>query len=126
MFKKGDEVVVAIEERSNAARGKDLSLSNIDKWTYNGIVTSVGRKYITVKLGKSWEEKFVIENDYLQKWEYGSADYKLYRNIDDILNRRKSQELYNIVKRKFNSYANPGMSIEQLEQILNILDKNVI
>lgn len=124
MFKKGDEVVVAIEEMSNAARGKKLLTSNINEWTYNGIVTFVGRKYITVKINEHWEEKFVIGDNYLQKWDYGGADYRLYKNIVEIIEKKKSQELYDIVKHKFNSYENPGLSLEQLTQIINILDKN--
>ena len=75
--KKGDKVIVAIEKGSNEARRMDMSVANIDNWTYEGTVISSGSKYITVEFNKD-TLKFVVEDDYRNQWTRGGADYKLY------------------------------------------------
>lgn len=42
-----------------------------------GVVTKVGRKYITVQSGSYWEYRFNIDNDFRQETPYG-AEYQLF------------------------------------------------
>lgn len=62
-FKKDDKCIVAIERGSNMSRHRDMSLSNIDDWIAEGIVTIISKKYITVDC-KFGNIKFVIDNCY--------------------------------------------------------------
>ena len=49
-LKKGDKCCVAVEKNSNVARYYNMSMENIDEWTFSGEVTTVSKKYITVNL----------------------------------------------------------------------------
>lgn len=124
-LKKGDKCIVAIEENSNASRGMDMSLDNIDNWTYEGEVISSGSKYITVKFGR-WNgiEKFVIEDNYRRKYDYGTADYELYISKEEIVEKRELEDTYHWIKMKFDSYKNNGKySLNQLKRIKSILEE---
>lgn len=48
-----------------------------------GVVSKVGRKYITVKVGSSYEYRFNIENDFRQETEY-AVEYELFRTEQDV------------------------------------------
>lgn len=48
-----------------------------------GVVSKVGRKYITVKVGLSREYRFNIENDFRQETEYGT-EYKLFNTEQGV------------------------------------------
>lgn len=48
-----------------------------------GVVSKVGRKYITVKVGLSCEYRFNIENDFRQETEY-CAEYKLFNTEQGV------------------------------------------
>jgi len=123
-LKVGQKVVVTIIKRSNASRHKDMSLENIDNWCFDGEVTKIGRKYITVKWDKWSEEQFSIENDYNNKTDY-SCDYKLYLNKEEIIKERKADELYNEIKTHFSGWGgNENFSLDQLERIINIINEN--
>jgi len=123
-LKKDQKVVVAIIERSNMARNRDMSSENIDNWCFDGIVTKVGRKYITVKWDKWSEEQFDKEKDYNNKTEY-SCDYKLYLNREEIFQMRKTEELYSKVKTYFSGWGvNENFTLDQLERILTIINEN--
>lgn len=124
-YKKGDEVIVAIIKGSNASRYKNMSIENIKEWTYNGEVVSSGRKYVTVKFGYH-VEKFEVENNYLQKYTCGGADYKLYKSIEDILCEREQEELYDYLRSKFSMWSNPNISLDALRQIRNLIEGNEI
>ena len=83
-LKKGDKCCVAIIKGSNASRYKDMSLENIDNWTYEAEVTIINKKYITVKFGVN-EEKFVIEDDYRNKYSCGGADWQLFNSKEEVI-----------------------------------------
>lgn len=119
-LKKGDSVVVAIEPTSNASRYVDMSIENIANWTYEGIVQSIGRKYITVEFRRS-TMKFVIDDEYRNKYTYGGADYRLYPTLEDIHNKFKSQKLYDKIKSKFGGYRNT-YDLETLTKIWDLLE----
>lgn len=117
----GQEVVVRIEEMSNASRGLDMSLENIDEWCFDGEVTKKGRKYITVKFGKWREEQFSVEDNYRNKYTIGGADYKLYLCKEEILKEIVADTLYDRIKSKFSGYKNSEYTLEQLNKIKDII-----
>ncbi|MEG2289552.1 MAG: hypothetical protein RSC24_06255 [Clostridium sp.] len=121
-LKKGDKCIVATEKMSNVSRRLDMGIRDIKNWTYEGEVISAGRKYITVKFGLK-EEKFVVDDDYRQKWTCGGADYKLYQSIQEVYEEREIEELNMIIKGKFNMFGNPNYSLDQLRRIKAILDE---
>lgn len=121
-LKKGDSIVVAIEPSSNASRWIDMSVSNINNWTFDGVVVSAGKKYITVEF-KGLTMKFVVDDNYRNKYNCGGADYRLYPTKEDVYNRFKSQELYDKIKRKFSNYKN-AYDLETLSKIWNLLESD--
>jgi hypothetical protein len=121
----GQKVAVKIEEGSNASRYKNMSLENINEWCFDGEVTKVGRRYITVKFGGWYEEQFEIDSDYRQKYTIGGSDYKLYLNRDEIMEEKEAENLYSNIKNNFNSWKNNNnYSLEQLKRIKAIIDEN--
>lgn len=103
---------------------EDRTIDNIDKWTSNGKVTKVGRKYIEVDMN-GFLEKFDIEFDYVQKTNIGSPDYKLYLSKEEIINEIGTEELYREVKNHFGDWHNRNkFTSRQLNQILDIISVN--
>lgn len=123
-LKKGQQVFVKIEEGSNAARRKRLSLDNIEDWVFEGTIVSVGRKYVTVKYKGGAEDKFEVENDYRQHYTYGGSDYKLYTNKQDIIDEKESEDLYREIERAFNNWNNNNKyTLHQLKRIKEIINE---
>lgn len=121
-LKKGDKVVIAIEPTSNASRYVSMAVSNIENWTFNGTVTTVSKKYITVDFGRSSGMKFVVDDDYRNKYTCGGADYKLYSSFEEVYEKFKSQELYDEIKSMMYSRKN-NYSLETLEKVFELLKK---
>ena len=120
-LKKGDKVIVAIIPQSNASRYKDMSIQNIDNWTYEANAVTVGRKYITTNFGKNM--KFMID-DGLEYSDY-PANYKIYLTKEDVFEERQNEELWILAKNKFSSWSNVnGYTTNQLKQVLEILNEN--
>lgn len=123
-LKKGDKCIVAIEKNSNASRNKDMSLKNIENWTYEGEVISVGRKYITVNFGEYNTGKFEIDNNYRKKVACGTNDYILYQNIKQIKDEIECVELTAKIRGVFQyNYNAEGLTLDQLRKISDILDE---
>lgn len=121
-LKKGDPCIVAIEEGSNAARYKDMSIENIEKWTYNGEVISLGRKYVTVSFG-CHTEKFEIDNDYRQKYVAGGSDYRLYEGLNEVYEDRENEGLWIDVRNFFSSYGKAKLPLEKTKEVLELIKK---
>ena len=121
-LKKGDKCIVAIEPMSNAARRVDMSLNNIDNWTYEGEVVSIGRKYITVSWGCN-KSKFCINSDYREHYISGGSDYKLFKNIQEVYDEREAERLNDDIKNMLGSYGKPVFSLDKLRKIKKILDE---
>lgn len=122
-LKVGQEVAVKIENTSNASRYVDMGIDNIDKWCFDGIVTKVGKKYITVKFD-GWEKQFVVEDDYREKWTAGGADYKLYLNKQEVIDEYESNWLYSKIQDNLSGYIKPNLSLNQLKRIWDIIQEN--
>ena len=122
-LKKGDKCIVAIEKCSNASRYVDMSLENIDNWTYEGTVVTVGRKYITVGFN-GWEDKFTIDDDYRQKYTCGGADYKLYKDKQEVIDTiKRNILLYNLFGSHRPAKIN-NLTLDQLKRINAIIEEN--
>lgn len=122
-IKKGDTVFARIEEGSNASRRITMTLDNVDKWVLEGIVISVGRRYITVKFSEYHEEKFDIEHEYRQKHTCGGADYKLYTSKQEILDEREATMIYRRLRNEFTSINNKTFTLDQLRRIRDIVSE---
>lgn len=115
-FKKGDKCIIAIEEGSNLARYlNNLTLENIDEWTKECEIISVGRKYITINNGK----KFDITNNYREKWDRGGANYKLYNNLQEVKNEYEAKRLSIQIFNK----ADCNLTLDQLKRIYAIMQE---
>lgn len=112
---------MAIEPLSNASRGVSMNVNNIENWTFEGTVVTVSKKYITVSFARSSSMKFVVEDNYRNKYTYGGADYRLYSSFEEVYNVFKSQEVYDKIKSKLNKRKNV-YDLETLETILTLLE----
>lgn len=121
-FKKGDKVTVVIEPGSNESRRVNMSLNNIENWTYPGEVVAVSKKYITVNFGVEGNTKFVVDDCYRNKYTSGGADYRLYPSFEYVYNKFKSIELRNKIKTKLDD--NSEYNLETLEEIMQLLESS--
>ena len=125
-LKKEQEVFIKIEEMSNRSRSKDMSIGNIDAWVFKGVVLSVGRKYINVKVLDSYnfEIKFEIDTDYREHYVAGGSNYKLYLSKQDIIDEKEADDIYDSIKSSFGSWKNNNKySLEELKEIIKIIKK---
>lgn len=125
-LKKGDKCIVAVEKGSNMARYYNkIEFNNIDEWTYEGIVTISNKNYITVDFGKDIC-KFTVDDDYRQKYRSGGADYKLYKDKEEIYETfRKEELLSDLFGLSFNRPNKiKTLTLEQLERINSIIEEN--
>lgn len=104
-FKKGERVYVHSEDTRNNS--------------YEAIVTSVGRKYITCN--KIWEDgtvsnygdKFDVE--FLHRVDYGS--FYLYHSIDEF---NKEQETKKVKRELVDKMNSSNFSLEELKTFMEI------
>lgn len=122
-YKKGDKVIVAIVKSSNASRYRDMNIKNIKEWTFEGEVVSSGKKYVTVEF-KYGIEKFEVDNDYLQKYIRGGADYKLYHSLEDVKNEYEEEEIYDYLRSKFSLWSNRYLSLDTLRKIKDLIEND--
>ena len=122
-IKKGDKVIIAIINGSNASRYRDMSLENIDDWTKEVTVTIANKKYITVDYGNM---KFIVDEDYIQKVGCGGSDYKLYLSKQDVYNEIKRESMLNDLfgARFYRSNKVNNLTLNQLERINDIINEN--
>lgn len=122
-IKKGDVVIAAIIEGSNKSRGINMSMENINEWTFKVEVISATSRYVTVRTMEPLNtiEKFDVELDYKQKVSYGSPNYKLYTSLSEIIDEEKSNKIYKYLRSVFNEYSGVHISLEALEKIQDII-----
>lgn len=119
-LKVGQEVIVAIEPTSNASIRVDMSIDNIENWTYKGIIEKVGRKYVTVKISPHWSEQFIIGNKFIQKTE-SWKEYRMFLTLEEIYNERKQKELFKDLRSFFYSNNEDKISLDKLEKIMELV-----
>ena len=122
-LKKGDKVVVAFRKRSLITRvtSMDMSIENIDSWTYEGVVKSVGERFIVVTFNNR-DLQFVIDYDYQEK--HYNSDFKLYLSKQEVIDEMLLEDYFEKIKMKFNYSFINKYNIRQLTRILNILGTN--
>lgn len=122
-LKKGDKVVVAFRKRSLITRvtSMDMSIENIDNWTYEGIVKSVGERFVVVTFNNR-DLQFVIDYDYQEK--HYNSEFKLYLTKQEVIDEMLLEEYFEKIKMKFNYSFINKYNIRQLTRILNILGTN--
>lgn len=117
-FTKGQKVYLFIIEGSNEFRHvKEKPFSERIKPV---IVTSVGKKYISVDL-RGTTVKFDVEDDFQEVTNY-SRNYELFLNEQSIYDYQESEDLYWQIKQNFSHWRNEGQySLAQLKQIKEII-----
>lgn len=119
-LKKGDKCIMAVRQKSTFASRLNIRLDNIDKWTWEVEVVSIGRKYVTVKRADGSEYKFDIEKDYIEK-SNTSPDYVLYQKLQEVYDIQEYEELSNYIRRKINNMAD--LNLDQLKRIKSIIEE---
>lgn len=123
MFKLNDFKVgqtAWIELTGNASRGKTPNSEELIKQC---TVTSVGRKYVIAD-GKKFKEHECLYGGLIEHSEY-CADYVLYPNKKDILDKFEKEDLINDCKRVFEGYgkcAASEFSLDKLRKIKKMID----
>ena len=127
-FKKGDRCIIS-DCGVNIGRRKGYktrTLENLEEWTTEGIITSVGRKYIKAKaVNSSWETTFVIEDNYREKYTYGCADYILYDSIEAIKEKFELEKCIDNIRSKFGGYGYwiDGINLDKAKRIIDIINE---
>ena len=120
-LKKGDKCIMAMTSSNFRSRNIKMTLDNIKEWTIECEVISIGRRYVTVKEGRS-EYKFDIDNNYREKSNY-SPDYILYQNIQEIFDERDADDLNEYIRNRIGQYGSARFSLEKLKRIKEIIDE---
>lgn len=125
-LKKGDKCIMAVVPMSNFSRGMDLSLRNIDNWTYEGEVVSITKKYITI-ISRGDNIKFEVNNNYYEKVNCGGSNFKLYENLEDVKIETEKKELFQKIESAFSSSylynKTEKFSLDQLRRINDIINE---
>lgn len=125
----GQEVIIALTNDSlrYLKRTETVGIHNIDKWTKKGIITKIGRKFITVNMN-GIERKYNSEENYSEDCKYGSPDSKLYLSLNDIIEENNYNDMCKDINKYFNGYIfnyyeKLNLTLEEVEQIYNIINK---
>lgn len=105
-----------------------INVARYNKSIREGEILKVGRKYFEVGLVykdgtvmKSRPYKYHIE-DLTQKTDY-CADYNLYLNKQDILDKKEKSRLYMQIEKYFSRWSsNKDLSLDKLRKIKDILE----
>lgn len=97
-----------------------INLSRDGRGIQEGVVKSVGRKYITVGIGEFREHKF--HKHTLKEHTCYSPSYYLYENKQDILDEAEYSQLSQFIRKFFDYVGKEQMSLEQLRQIKEIIE----
>jgi len=87
------------------------------------VITKVGRKYFyACKSGEreDFATKFSLKTMF-NVTTY-SPDWEVYLSIQDILDERESEELNSVIRKHFDHYGKPKLTLDQLRQIKRIID----
>ena len=126
-FKKGDRAVIAVVPMSNVARryrDKGMSLDNINEWTAEVEVITVTKKYITVESETFGSGKYEIDMDYREKVNAGGSNYKLYNNLQEIIDEVRYNKLYSEIKAEFGKFEwERNLTLDKLERIKAIIEE---
>ncbi|MBP1309120.1 hypothetical protein JOD82_002140 [Paenibacillus sp. 1182] len=113
-FKKEQKVYLTL----GVNRSRDNKKEYIE-----GVVTKLGRKYVTVKIGYS-EYQFDLTNRLKQKTEY-AQDYYLYETLEDLIDEKERDKLEAELASYFSStYHFEGkLTLDQMQRIKEIISE---
>jgi hypothetical protein len=107
---------VFVKPIGNATRGiKDNILNHIIETE----IERIGNKYFYLKRFRN--EKFSIEDG-----TDISSTFRVYLNLQDIKNDIESSEIFKDLYMFFSSHNHQGLSLEQLREIKNIVNRTMI
>ena len=84
-------------------------------------VGKVGKKYFYLT---GWEERYPIDKETLKYTDknYSQSNFQLYRDKQDILDRREKSKLYDLLQKHFNWSGNGSKNtLEQLRKAVEVL-----
>ena len=84
-------------------------------------VGKVGKKYFYLT---GWEERYPIDKETLKYTDknYIQSNFQLYRDKQEILDRREKSKLYDLLQKHFNWSGNGSKnSLEQLRKVVEVL-----
>ncbi len=117
-YEKGEIVCLLILSGSNAYRA--VANKPIECRFKRGVVTAVGRKYITVNDG-CYDYKFDVKGDHTQQVDAGSIDYKLFHKREDAEEYLSAKEVFAYIRKCFDPAHDGDYSLDQLIRIGKIL-----
>ena len=120
-FTKGQLVYLYVIGGSNEYRrlkSRNETDVPIDKRIIPTTVVNIGKRFITVDYGNL---KFDITDDFKEYSNY-SKDYELFLDKESIYNKDKSDRLFNRIRHYFFYTYKNMFTVEQLEQVVNILN----
>ena len=84
-------------------------------------VGKVGEKYFYLT---GWEERYPIDKETLKYTDknYSQSNFQLYRDRQEILDRREKSKLYDLLQKHFNWSGNGSKNtLEQLRKAVEVL-----
>ena len=84
-------------------------------------VGKVGKKYFYLT---GWEERYPIDKETLKYTDknYNQRNFQLYKDKQEILDRREKSKLFDVLQKHFNWSGNGSRNtLEQLREVANIL-----
>lgn len=120
-FTKGQLVYLYVIGGSNEYRrlkSRNETDVPIDKRIIPTTVVNIGKRFITVDYANL---KFDMTDDFKEYSNY-SKDYELFLDKEYIYNKNKSDNLFNCIKHYFSNTYKNVFTVEQLEQVVNILN----
>ena len=84
-------------------------------------VGKVGKKYFYLT---GWEERYTIDKETLKYTDknYNQRNFQLYKDKQEILDRREKSKLFDVLQKHFNWSGNGSRNtLEQLREVANIL-----
>lgn len=118
-FYTGQTVYLFVTETGNVFRrlkGSDGKVNPEDR-VIETVVTSVGKKYLTVKYNNI---QFRFGDDFRQRTDY-AVDYILYTDKNSVYNDMESKKLFRQIHIAFDTFKNP-FTLEQLREVAKILN----
>lgn len=114
-MKIGDEVVVVYCSRA-------FTRTNIEKYFMNtsdvtGVVTKIGRKYITVSYHGFEYQFYQYKNNIFYNGTY--SEYRMYLSMDDV----EKQFAYEELKRRIRNFDVTRLSYEGLQKVWKIIEE---
>lgn len=94
-------------------------------WDYNEnehVVKKIGKRYFYLGSDPREKYKFSLENLWYRNDNYSQFDKRLYLTLQEVKNEKRHKQLFQVLRKQFDSYNHNNFTLEQLEQIIRILN----